>query len=122
MELEWITGAFSVAKWTGDYPITDLGQFSFWGKTEVETSLMCKSQLVPEGTQAREDGWKGFRVVGQLEFSLVGILAKISASLAEAGVSIYAVSTFDTDYVFLKEEMAPLAVEALEKNGWFFRK
>lgn len=122
MELEWLDGRFSVVKWLGEKKITDFGIFSFWGKTEVETSLLCKTELVPEDVAAREDGWKGFRVIGKLDFSLVGIMARISSVLGAADISLFAISTFDTDYVFVKEEKAVLAEHALIEDGWRFKR
>ena len=52
----------------------------------------------------RDDGWKAFRIQGVLDFSLIGILAKIAAALADNGISIFAVSTYNTDYVLIKSK------------------
>ena len=78
--------------------------FFFAAKTDEEISLVCKTENVPQQTIQREDGWRCFRVEGTLDFSLVGILSKLSAILAENGISIFAVSTFNTDYVLVKKE------------------
>jgi len=77
---------------------------------------VCAEGLAPEGTKC-ESGWRIFQVAGPLEFSLTGILAAIAAPLANAGVSIFAISTFDTDYVLVKEENLARAVEALRGAG-----
>ena len=66
----------------------------------------------------RDDGWKGFRIEGVLDFSLIGILSKISAILAENKVGIFAVSTYNTDYIFVKEENFDKAINALKDNGY----
>ena len=84
--------------------------FFFIGKTDEELSLVCETTGVPAHTTAREDGWRGFRVEGQLDFSLVGILAKISAILA--------VSTYNTDYILVKAEDFDRALAALERAGY----
>jgi hypothetical protein len=85
-------------------------------RTDAELSVVCVQQLVPEPTQC-EAGWRVFRVAGPLDFSLTGILAGIAAPLAAAGVSIFAISTFDTDYVLVKEENLTKAFDALRAAG-----
>ena len=92
--------------------------FYFVGRTEEEISLVCRTSEVPEETVAREDGWRAFRVVGELEFSLVGILAKITGVLADAGISVFAVSTYDTDYVLVKEKSFERALAVLSEQGY----
>ena len=102
MKLEAIKGEFSVCK-VADYSLTDLSApFVFTGATEEERSLVCPTVSVPENTTDRDDGWRAFRVKGTLDFSLTGILARLSAVLAEAEIGIFAVSTFNTDYILTK--------------------
>ena len=72
-------------------------EFYFLSKTDEELSLVCRTEDVPAGTAARDDGWTGFRVEGVLDFSLIGILSGLSAVLAENGIGIFAVSTYNTD-------------------------
>jgi len=120
--LEWLEFEFSVAKWTRNREMEELGLFSFWSRTDKELSLVCPTENLPKDVEVHEDEWIGFRVVGQMDFSLVGILAKISRCLAEKGISIFAVSTYDTDYIFIKKDFAKLAQNALESNGWNFIK
>ena len=91
--------------------------FHFLARTDGELSLVCPTPDAPETTEAREDGWRGLRVAGQLEFSLVGILARLSSALAAAGVSLFAVSTYDTDYLFVKDEAYQKALDALRGAG-----
>lgn len=69
----------------------------------------------------QEDGWCGFRVEGTLDFSLIGILAEISAILAGADIGIFVISTFDTDYVWVKKERWEDTKAILEENGYQFR-
>lgn len=120
MMLEWLDIDFSVAKWVGAHEITDLGRFSFWSRTDHELSLVCPTELLPRDIEVHEDGWSCFRVVGQMEFSMVGILAKISGCLAKNEISIFAVSTFDTDYIFIKKEKSLETQVALEAFGYRF--
>ena len=118
MELKTIPYRFTVCKLmsVGDLPSGI--DFCFTAKTDEEISLVCKTEDVPEKTLVRDDGWKGFRIEGVLDFSLIGILSKISAILAENKVGIFAVSTYDTDYIFVKEENFDKAINALKDNGY----
>jgi len=120
MMLEWLNGEFSVVKWTRERKIEDLGQYSFWAKTDKELSLVCPTQQVPKDAEVCENGWNAFRVSGEMEFSLVGILAEISSCLAQQKISIFAISTYDTDYILIKKKNARLGQEALESVGWKF--
>lgn len=90
---------------------------TFTACTDEEISLVCPTECVPADTVRREDGWRAFRIQGALDFSLIGILARISALLAEAGVGIFAVSTYNTDYILTKEEQFSRALDALEAGG-----
>ena len=92
--------------------------FFFIGRTDEEISLVCRTEDTPAETTAREDGWRGFRIEGILDFSLTGILARISGILAEAGIGIFAVSTYNTDYILVKEENFDRALNALAQAGY----
>ena len=92
--------------------------FFFVGKTDDEISLVCKTSAVPASTVAREDGWKGFRIKGVLDFSLIGILSKISTILAENKIGIFAVSTYNTDYILVKKENFERALNVLSEAGY----
>ena len=93
----------------------------FIGQTDSELSLVCETAQVPARTLAREDGWRALRVAGPLEFSLTGILSGIASTLAAAKVSIFAVSTYDTDYILVKCENLARAVAALTGAGYAIR-
>ena len=119
MKLEVLPQMFSVCK-VADYGGVDLGApFVFMGATDGEKSLVCPMALVPANTMARSDGWRAFRVAGTLDFSLVGILAALSKTLADAGVGIFAISTFDTDYILTKAEDFEHALAALRAAGHY---
>jgi hypothetical protein len=92
------------------------GDFFSVTRTPEELSIVCQESIVPEGVRA-EKGWRVLRVVGTFEFSMVGILASLTTPLAEAGIGLFAISTFDTDYLLVKEEDLVRAVEALRSYG-----
>lgn len=92
--------------------------FYFVCKTADEISVVCISESVPLNTTARVDGWKAFCVDDTLDFSLVGILSKITGVLAENGIGIFAVSTFNTDYILVKKEQFEQAANALKGAGY----
>ncbi len=118
MKLKTLNQDFSVCK-VADYSLVNLdAEYTFLGRTDEEHSLVCPTSQVPSNTTERDDGWNGFRIQGVLDFSLVGILAKIAGILAEHGISIFAVSTYNTDYVFLKKENYQKALEILSGAGY----
>lgn len=93
-------------------------KYCFIGKTDEEKSLVCLTKDVPGNTVEREDGWRSFRIEGTLDFSLVGILSEISALLAEEKIGIFAVSTFNTDYILIKKESERAALNRLSGAGY----
>ena len=118
MELKVIDKKFSVCK-VSDFSEIDTGlPYIFTGSTDEERSLVCPTELVPGNTIERNDGWRAFRIEGVLDFSLIGILSKISTCLAENGIGIFAISTFNTDYVLTKENDFSKAIEVLELAGY----
>ncbi len=118
MKLKVIDGEFTVCKVSDLSAVNFSDSYCFVGKTDQETSLVCRTASAPDGTLEREDGWQMFRVEGTLDFSLTGILAKIAGILAEQKIGIFAVSTFNTDYILTKAENFSRALEALEKQGY----
>lgn len=88
-------------------------------RTGDELSIVCREALVPPGAAA-EPGWRALKISGPLPFTAVGVLAGIAAPLADAGVSIFAVSTFDTDYVLVKADQLDRAMAALSAAGHTF--
>ncbi len=118
MVLKKLSGEFSICKVDDLSEIDMSGEFFFIGKTDEEISIV--TQRVPDKCVERDTGWKGFRIEGTLDFSMIGILSKISAVLAENKIGIFVVSTYNTDYVFVKTENFETAVKALEDNGYEF--
>ena len=118
MEIKALTDLFSVCK-VEDATQIDLSKdFCFIAKTDEDISLVCPTKNVPAITSARDDAWRGFRIEGTLDFSLIGILAKISAILAEQRIGIFAISTYNTDYIFVKEENFAKALKSLAEHGY----
>jgi hypothetical protein len=92
------------------------GSFCSLTRTPDELSIVCPQELVPEEVEAVR-GWKSLKVEGKLDFNLVGILSSLTSSLAEEGISIFTISTYDTDYLFVKEKDLDRGVAALGKAG-----
>ena len=98
--------------------INTTAELFFIGKTDEELSLVCKTEDAPAKTLEREDGWRGFRIGGTLDFSLIGILSKLSGILAEHKIGIFAISTYNTDYILVKSENFDRAMDVLSKAGY----
>ena len=118
MELNRIDYTLTVCKVTEISNIDLNTDFYFIAKTDEELSLVCKTEDTPKNTVVRDDGWKGFRIQGVLDFSLIGILSKLSGILAEHKIGIFAVSTFNTDYILVKEENYERALNVLAAEGY----
>ena len=118
VKLERIIDKLSVCKVTDISDIDLTADFYFIGKTDEELSFVCKTKDVPPKTVEREDGWRGFRIQGVLDFSLTGILSKLSGILAENEIGIFAVSTYNTDYILVKEENYERALTVLASKGY----
>ncbi len=118
IELERLPYNLSVCKLEDASDQAAFDAFRFLAKTGEENSLVCRTEDAPRNALAREDGWKGFRVRGVLDFSLTGILAGITGALAEKGIPVFAVSTYDTDYILVRKEDSGAAAKALEEAGY----
>ncbi len=118
MNIKLLDGDFTICKInnTQNIPLDD--DFCFVSKTDEEVSLVCVTENVPAHTIERDDGWKALRIQGQMEFSLVGVLAKITRVIAEENIGLFAVSTYNTDYVLTKKENFEKAVFSLQQNGY----
>ena len=118
MELKALPEKLTVCRVRSFSPeLLDLPLF-FAAKTDEEYSLVCPTDLVPPDTEKREDGWRAFRICGVLDFSLVGILAPIADLLAADKIGIFAVSTYNTDYVLVRETDFERALALLSENGY----
>ncbi len=114
---------FAVCRLSGDAPIpswaADQGFFSIT-RTADELSVVCCQDSVPEGIPC-ERGWRCLRVAGTMPFSTVGVVAGLTRPLADAGIGIFIVSTFDTDYLLAKETDWAKALEELRRHGYAIR-
>ncbi len=93
------------------------GPFFSMTQTSDELSVVCEQSLVPEGVKTERD-WKILKVQGPLEFGLTGILSSIVGPLAQGGISIFTLSTFDTDYILLKKFDLEKACLLLKNAGF----
>ena len=118
LELQKLSFRLTVCKVKSVSDIDMDSEFFFIGKTDEEISLVCRTEDTPQETVERDDGWRGFRISGVLDFSLIGILSKLSGILAEKKIGIFAVSTYNTDYILVKEEKKKKALLALEEEGY----
>jgi hypothetical protein len=114
-----IAGTFAVCSLSPDGPIPDWaarGSFVSITRTRDELSVVCQEEAVPAGVRS-EPGWRGLRIVGTIEFSEVGVLASLVGPLALAGLGVFVLSTFDTDYLLIKEQDFDAAAAALRQHG-----
>ena len=118
MELKKIDKDFKVCKVENLKQVNMDKDFIFVSKTDEEISVVCETKDVPDNTVERSDGYKAFRIEGKLDFSLIGILSKISTALAKNNIGIFAISTYNTDYILVKSEEFNKAAEVLDEKGY----
>ena len=123
MKLQLIDGNFAVCRLAPDsvWSLPGASGFVSVTRTPHELSVVCEESLVPAETTDVERGWRMFRVVGPIAFDVVGVLASLTAPLAAANISIFAQSTFDTDYLLVKADKLDMAVAALTTAGFQVR-
>ena len=120
--LIWLPNAFKIMRFSAnaDVPLDQVGGASlFLARTPDEVSVLCEAQqdLVSDSSYGP---LRGFRVAGQLEFELVGVLAELTRVLAKAKISVVTESTFNTDYIFIEESAVESATTALQDAGFKF--
>lgn len=121
LTLELLKENYSVCRLETNEPVptwSQKGNFYSITKTKDELSIVCETQYVSQDVKVVESGWRIFKILGPLDFSLIGILSKISALMAEYKISIFALSTYDTDYIMVKEDKVEEAVKALKEAGY----
>lgn len=119
LNLTVMDGTFAVCRLGAVAPIppwATAGSFFSITRAADELSVVCRQDAVPEGVVG-ERGWRCLRVAGTMPFSVVGVLASLTAPLAESGIGVFAVSTFDTDYLLVKEADFEAALDALRRQG-----
>lgn len=123
LKLELMDERFSIHRFNESKEVPpEVFQSNFYSisRTGEELSIVCPSSLALD-SEHRNDDWICIKVAGPLDFNLTGILAKISCVLADAQISIFALSTYDTDYILVKSEKAKAATAALEEAGYKFK-
>lgn len=118
MKLRKLPYEFTVCKVAELSDIDLTAGIFFIGRTDEEVSLVCRTEDTPAATTERSDGWRGFRMEGKLDFSLIGILSKLSSILAENRIGIFAVSTYNTDYILVKKADYDCAMDVLTAAGY----
>ena len=118
MKLKIIDKEFAICQVEKISDINFDDEFLFIGKTDNELSLVCQSESIPKAALKVDDGWVGFRIEGTLDFSLIGIISKISKILADSKIGIFTVSTYDTDYILVKKQSIQKANTTLRDNGY----
>ena len=108
---------FSVCRLPLNSPVDLAQEFVFVSRTDAELSLVCETEAVPPTALQVKHHWKALRISGELDFSLVGILANISGLLAQHHISIFAISTYLTDYIFVQETTLQNTIQVLCDNG-----
>ena len=119
LTLTLLDDTFAVSKLSPDEVVPVwawTGEVACVTRTRDELSIVCRADLVPPEVLS-ETGWRALRVKGPLDFALTGVFARIAQPLANAGISLFAVMTYDTDYVMVKEERLADAVQALMDAG-----
>ena len=117
MTLELLPPEFTVCQLAADSEADLSDSFTFFARTDEELSLVCPLDACPASALNRQDGWRCLRVKGPLDFSLIGILAELANCLAKAGVPIFAVSTYNTDYLLFRTCHEKAALAALAAAG-----
>jgi hypothetical protein len=118
-----LPGRLAVCRLPSDAPLPKPpSSTSFWSatRTEEELTIVLSEEAVSASWKA-ERGWRCLKVLGPLDFGLTGILASLAISLAKAGIPIFAISTYNTDYILVKEENLEKAKEALLANGYIVK-
>jgi hypothetical protein len=119
LTLDLVPGSYAICRWgPGDAlpPSVMQGEFFSVTRTPAELSAVCDVAVVPSGVKA-EGPWLVLAVRGPLDFNITGVLAAVAAPLAAAGISIFAVSTYDTDYLLVRDGELDRAVRALREAG-----
>jgi hypothetical protein len=120
--LKILAGTYGVSRLSPTAPIPSWispGGFTSISRTDEELSIVCLDQTIPHEVCSQKS-WRIIKVLGPLDFSLVGILSSISSILAEVQISIFAVSTYDTDYILVQENSLAKAIDALKVAKYLF--
>ncbi len=120
LTLKLLTSSFDIYRLPATSPLPQqifTADYYFIGKTQEELSLVVPQAITIESDKVEKD-WQALMIVGPLDFSLTGILSKITSKLAEENISIFALSTFDTDFILVKSDKITRAIKVLQKNHY----
>jgi uncharacterized protein len=120
LTLKFLKGKYGVCrldKSDSTPPWVNPNDFYSITKTSNELSIVCSQDNIPNDIKYEKD-WRILKIEGPLDFSLVGILSKISSILAQKGISIFAISTYDTDYILVKDKDMDNAIESLVQENY----
>ena len=118
LTLRLLPGTYAVCRLPPETPDPEWakGEFVSFTRTCQEVSVVCEEKCVPEGAQ-RQGDFACLVVAGPLDFALTGVMASLAGPLADAGISIFPLGTYDTDYVFVRRNETQRAIAALEGVG-----
>lgn len=117
--LTMLPGRFAITRIDPAAPVPEWawsGQFVSISRTPTELSIVCDETAVPLDLESHR-GWRAFVVAGPVDLSTVGVLASITQPIARAGIALFTVSTFETDYLLVHEDSAKFAAEVLRGSG-----
>ena len=118
IEIRKLDGEFSICKIDNVEQVDFSREFVFLSKTDDEISLVCESAYIPSYVKSSKAAWRGLKISGKLDFDMIGVIAKITNILAKAEISVFVVSTYDTDYFFISDENFNAGVRTLTDNGY----
>ena len=118
MQLRRLTDVFSVCRLSPKSALPAYSSDGFFSltRTSEEVSVVCREQDAPPDC-VQERGWRGIQVVGPIPFTMVGVLHSLTAPIAQAGISLFAISTYDTDYLLVKVQDFERAIQVLKAAG-----
>ena len=118
MELQILDGEFTVCMIESVEQVDFSREFVFLSKTDNEISLVCESAYAPSFAIKSKIIWRGLKILGELDFGLVGVIAKTTSILANKNISVFVVSTYKTDYIFFNVDDFDIGLQALTDNGY----
>ncbi len=119
LSMRILADRMAVCRFEPSAPLPDwIDQPGFYSitRTAEALSVVCSAERVPPGTES-ETGWRCFQLLGPFNFSEIGIIYSLTQPLAESGVSVFVISTFDTDYLMVKENNLAKAIDVLTAEG-----
>jgi len=117
MTLTALQEEFSVCKLHETTKVDLCTPFTFLSITDDEISLVCPTPVTPDNAVSVKSGWRALKIAGDLNFELVGIISRLSDLLAASGISVFVISTYNTDYILVQAERFQAAIAVLTAGG-----